>query len=124
MRHVLLRYSPKIAAIAFIALAALIAGCDNKALLTELATNRLVVVLKGTYESNNPQPWNVPMIGSVRNPDDSAVQDTSVYRCTVTGVDTYPNVFMLDIAEMRLVDGTNWKKDYKFAQERQTLARV
>ena len=33
------------------------AGCGDRALFDELATNRLKVVIKGTYESNNPKAW-------------------------------------------------------------------
>ncbi|MDY6934659.1 MAG: hypothetical protein SVZ03_10625 [Spirochaetota bacterium] len=94
-----------------------IIGCGEKPLFDELATNRLKVVLKGTYESNNPRPWNgnYPQDDSVDDFIDSSDQ-------THPSPMVRPDVFMLDIAELKIVDTTgnhqqlfaNYRKTYTF----------
>ena len=34
-----------------------LSGCGDQALFDELATNRVTVIIKGTYESNGPREW-------------------------------------------------------------------
>src|SRR4030042_332446 len=79
-----------------------LAGCGKTPLLTNLDTNKLIVIIKGTYESNSAQPWNVPQTGNPprRNPDDPLVQDSSVIHALSPGADSYPSLFMLDVAEL------------------------
>jgi len=82
-------------------------GCWDKPLLTELATNRLEVRLKGTYSSNDPRPADLNTIV------DDSVDDKSA-------ADDYPTTFMLDIAEMRLDGGGDGES--KFSIYRQTFS--
>lgn len=71
------------------ALAVVLAGCGDVPIFDELATNRLTVVIKGTFESNNPRAWSTGFVA------DDSVDD-------VTFALSQPTEFMLDIAEMRL----------------------
>ncbi len=88
-----------------------IAGCGDKALFDELATNRVKVLLKGTYASNNPQPWTGQF------PEDDSVDDYQN-----SSVDEDPTFFMLDIAEMKIIDAVgevqqpfaNYREPYIF----------
>jgi hypothetical protein len=82
-------------------------GCGNKPLFDELATNRVKVIVKGTYESNGPRPWDLSSIDPY---------DTS-YNSTVT--DPAPTRFMIDIAGLRLYSG-KFKQD--FANYRKTYS--
>lgn len=108
----------------------LFSGCGNKPLLTELETNKLLIIIKGTYESNSPQPWSLPAICS-----DSAcssysadhlnlVRDDNIKICTGDNGtclgDVNPTAFMLDIAEMKLVSKS--LSHFKFSNNRQTFA--
>jgi hypothetical protein len=90
------------------------AGCGKTPLLSDISKNKLIVVIKGTYESNDPQPWVKP------SPDDPLVQDDSVINALQANADTYPTVFLLDIAEIQLLD-TNGDR-HKFSDIRQTFA--
>ncbi len=96
--------------------AALAAGCGDRPLLTEMGTNRLMVVLKGTYESNSPMPWSMPGPGEAGY--DTLVLDDSVDDCDVEGPN--PSFLLMDVAELKLVDSKG--KNYRFANYRQTLA--
>ncbi len=105
-------------------------NCNKDPLLTDLKTKKLIVVLKGTYESNSPMEWSMPTacahVDPVTNKCDTytpeylaQMQDDSVYECNSTE-DTLPNVFMIDLSEIRLWDTRG--KSYKFANYRQTFA--
>lgn len=83
-------------------------GCGDRALFTELAENRVKVVLKGTYESNNPRSWEGLF------PEDDSVDD-----CVSTPEDAAPSKFMFDLAEMRITDG---KHTQRFANYRETYS--
>ncbi len=88
----------------------IITGCENRSLFTELGTNRLKVIIKGTFESNGPVrgwAWNSLSATS------SLIQDDSVFYHSYAVDDEKPTSFMLDIAEMRL-------NNTKFANYRQT----
>jgi hypothetical protein len=124
--------------------ASCIISCGDEPLLTNLETNQLMVVIKGTYESNSPMDWAMPpackTVGT--RPDGTTacaeytaehltqVQDDSVVMCDgrSTGTppppfgkdDTNPGVFLLDIAEMKLMDYS--KKIHKFSNYRQTFS--
>ncbi|MBN2077640.1 MAG: hypothetical protein JW838_01650 [Spirochaetes bacterium] len=95
---------------------ALGAGCGDRPLLTEMGTSRLMVVLKGTYESNSPMPWSMPVPGT----DDYSdyLVDDSVDDCDMEGPN--PSLLMLDIAEMKLMDSKG--KNHRFSNYRQTLS--
>ena len=98
---------------------ATIAGCDNDAVFTEMASNRLTVVIKGTYASNNPQDWDSVAISDVYNlPLANGSMDDSVDDCSIAG-DVFPTALMLDIAEMRLTDSSG-DNEAKFSNYRQT----
>jgi hypothetical protein len=75
-----------------------IVSCGNKPLFDELGTNRVKVIVKGTYESNDSRPWD---LGSIQTYDPS-------YNLTVTDQSLIPQSrFMIDIAGMRLYSGGN-----------------
>ncbi len=96
---------------------------DNRATFEELENNRLFVIFKGTYESNNPQPWNVPadLYDPVAGVQDDSVDDffDSSQLDPASEGDEFPTAFMVDIAEMRLVDTGG--EQHKFSNYRQTL---
>ncbi|OHD65653.1 MAG: hypothetical protein A2176_13505 [Spirochaetes bacterium RBG_13_51_14] len=119
-------------AVVIISIASFAMSCENKPLLTEMATNKLIVVIKGTYESNSPADWAMPdaCYEPTRDPTTNKctqytqghralVQDDSVNDCDATD-DVKPSVFMLDIAEVRLADTKG--DNFKFANYRQTFA--
>ncbi|TAL39204.1 MAG: hypothetical protein EPN93_02365 [Spirochaetes bacterium] len=83
--------------------AASLPGCGDKPLFDELATNRLKVVIKGTFESNGPKDW------SGTYPVDDSVNDF-----TTSNLD--PTRFMVDIAEMKLGRSpfANYRQTYAF----------
>src|SRR4030067_907644 len=85
-------------------------------LLSELETNRLVVVIKGTYESNSPQPWNIPVLRA----NDPLVEDDSVVIVQSPAGGVLPSAFMLDVSELRLLDVKGHQQ--KFSNIRQTFA--
>lgn len=135
-----MKHTKRITALLAIFLFSFIINCDNEPLLTNIGTNQLLVVLKGTYESNSPMPWSMPQACQSSSPRDSGViacdtytadhlayvQDDSVVDCdgTDTGPygkdDTNPNVFLIDISEMKLQE--YGRESQKFANYRQTLA--
>ncbi len=92
--------------ILFTLCAAGLLSCGNQPLFDELATNRLKVVIKGTYESNGPRLW-----GAAPFPGDDSIND-----CTSPpdGGAGRPDEFMMDIAEIRL-------NGEKFANYRRTF---
>ncbi len=94
-------------------LVTILSACGDQALFDELATNRLKVVIKGTYESNGPRDLDAGIILDDDEVDDSI--NSSVYE--TDGVTPYtmnfPTRFMIDFAELRL-DGK------KFANNRET----
>ena len=116
--------------------ASLVISCGKDPLLTNIGTNQLVVVLKGTYESNSPMPWSMPDACATTDADGKCtaytgghttyVQDDSVVNCDGSNSgahgkdDKNPSVFLLDISEASLVDYNGTK--YKFANYRQTYA--
>ena len=93
-----------------------VAGCGKTPLLSDLSSNKLLVVIKGTYESNSPQPWVTPPLGA----DDPLVQDDSVINAKMDGFDRYPTAFMLDISDMELLDSNGDR--HKFSSVRQSHA--
>ncbi len=95
----------RIATTSFLVATLALFACGDYPIFTEMATNRLRVVLKGTFESNSPEAW-----GAFPDSDDS-IDD----KLGVTLAD--PTTFMLDIAEMRLQGGGD---SDKFAFYRQT----
>lgn len=103
----------------FVLLFSVMVNCNKDPLLTDLKTNKLIVVLKGTYESNNPMPWNMPNPVTEPARYNSEMQDDSVYECNTT-TDPLPSVFMIDLSEIRLWDTRS--SSYKFSNYRQTLA--
>ncbi len=116
-------------AIIVISTAAVLPGCGNKPLLTEMTTHKLIVIMKGTYESNSPAPWSIPT-ERVPDPDDisklvytvghrALVQDDSVNKCDAINDDN-PSVFLMDIAEVRLADSQG--KLHKFSNFRQNFS--
>jgi hypothetical protein len=97
-------------------------GCGNNIpLLTEMETNRLVVIIKGTYESNSPQPWEYPD-PNIPPSSGGLVQDDSVVivQSPPSPPDVYPTAFMLDLSELRLLDTKG--HSLKFSNVRQTFA--
>ncbi len=94
-------------AILFILLAVFV-RCDGIALFDELGTSRLDVVIKGTYESNDPRNWT-----GVFPEDDSVDSNPS------EPLDENPTRMMIDIAEMRVASG---KHDQEFANYRRTYS--
>lgn len=83
-------------------------ACGDIAMFDELGTSRLEVVIKGTYESNNPRDWT----GSF--PEDESVDDNPL-----EPLDEDPTRVMLDIAELRVAQG---KQNQEFANYRKTYS--
>lgn len=98
----------------FSSLALFILSCGNKPLFTDLAENSLVVKLKGTYESTNPAPWDLTVLGdSTQAEAASVIQHPNIS-------ESFPSVFKLDLAEMRLVDGAG-NNEAKFSIYREVF---
>ncbi len=82
-------------------------GCGDQALFDELSENRVKVIIKGTYESNNPRDWVY-----------SFPEDGSVYVDPGAPDDENPTRFMLDIAGIKISSGkhnqyfANYRKIY------------
>jgi len=75
-------------------------GCGDTPVFTELSGNRLKVVIKGTFETEDVSHFTA-MNG--QDPNVSPVEDTnSVDDVTSGSHDVLPETFMLDIAEIRL----------------------
>ncbi len=84
-------------------------GCGDQALFDELATNRVKVIIKGTYESNDPAPWTgtYPKVNYT-------------FQNTIAAEDVDPSLFMLDIAGLKVVDIDNHSQ--YFANFRKTFS--
>ena len=93
-------------------LALMLVACDDEPLFTELSSNRLKIKISGTYFSSIGQSWS----GSA-TADNPLVVDDSVDDVTMTGVDSFPTDFYIDIAEMRITDIDD--VDYKISNYRQ-----
>jgi len=83
-------------------------GCGKKALFDELAENRLKVVIKGTYESNDPRS----RLGAF--PDDNSIDDGIANT-------ELPTRLMLDIAEIQLLDKEGGVEPFSKYREVYTL---
>ncbi|MCL1911520.1 MAG: hypothetical protein FWG13_04895 [Leptospirales bacterium] len=68
-------------------------SCTGDPLLTELKTNDLEVIIKGTYESNTPRPW--------LSPSSANLTSKSITMHPVTNT-SLPSTFMIDITGMTL----------------------
>ena len=88
-------------------------SCSGDPLLTDLRTNNLEVIIKGTYESNNPRPWSAWPPASALSSSKSIIMhpaDTTM---------PWPDTFMIDITGMNLI-GPN--KTAKFGHHRKTYS--
>lgn len=77
-------------------------GCDQEPIFTEMSTNKLKIVIKGTLESETPANW---IKGFTPGDDPGASPyyvDGSVDEVSDTSDDLYPTKFMFDIAELKL----------------------
>ncbi len=111
----ILRIRPHDTLIAFVCAAIMLyAGCNNTPLLTEMGTSRLLIVIKGTYETNSPAPWNMPPTPTTN----SLIQDDSVNDCNTVD-DPLPTAFMIDVAEMKIMGMKG--KIYNFSKYRQAI---
>ncbi|MBN2158843.1 MAG: hypothetical protein JW807_05565 [Spirochaetes bacterium] len=116
-------------ALSVILFASFVVNCGKTPLLTDIGTSKLIIVLKGTYESNSPMYWDMPEACASRDGDgkctaytpqhETLVQDDSVIHCTAP-LDINPNGFMLDIAEVKLADAKS--NLYKLSDYRQKFA--
>ncbi len=88
-----------------------IVGCGDQPLFDEMAESRLKVVIKGTFESNDPRSpdWSFEI--------DDSVNDIDVATYPVGDPLEYPTMLMLDFAEMRIATGGT---EDRFANYRQT----
>jgi hypothetical protein len=78
-----------------------IIGCGDVPIFTEMETNRLKVVIKGTFETEGTSKF-VTMPGDSRTIEDDSVDDVTNNDILGGGNDTPPLTFMADIAELRL----------------------
>lgn len=101
----------KTMAVLCIIFTAVYCGCDGVPILTELKTNRIKVIVKGTYESNSPKNWNWPS-----NLADLA--DDSINLYPVNSL-SHPNEFMMDITGISL---TSDSKTSRFGNYRKTFS--
>ena len=100
----------------------IILSCGKDPLFDELATNRIKVVLKGTYESNNPKLW------SMEFPQDDSVDD---YQNSSNDPNQEhednrmkpPTRYMLDLAELR-IQSENKKHVQSFANYRKVYSQA
>jgi len=82
----------------------LIPGCGNEPVFTEMSTNRLKIVLKGTMESEGAgylDTFSTPDRNGA-SVEDSINSNDSVDDVQAPSEDVYPSKLMLDIAEIRL----------------------
>ncbi|MCX7677749.1 MAG: hypothetical protein N2316_00880 [Spirochaetes bacterium] len=82
-------------------------ACSDYPVFTEMANSRLRVIIKGTFESNNPRPWDLS--------NSSSLRDDSIDDLTTDSIE-FPTQFMLDIAEMRL-EGSGDADKFAFYRE-------
>lgn len=87
------------------------ASCSDYPVFSEMGTSRLRVILKGTFESNNPRPWD---LSSPENLRDDSIDDLT------TDTTTAPTRYMLDIAEMRL-QGSGSADKFAFYRENYSI---
>jgi hypothetical protein len=86
-----------------------IIGCGDVPIFTEMETNRLKVVIKGTFETEGTSNFtSMPAVNGV------LMQDDSVDDVPAGSNDALPTTFMIDIAELRL-------EGKKFANYRKTI---
>ncbi|HQQ52021.1 MAG TPA: hypothetical protein PLZ29_12570, partial [Spirochaetota bacterium] len=93
-------------------------GCTgDDALFDELAGSRVTVIIKGTFESTTDsssiKDWDTAVLApqSIDDSVNDMITDTS---------ETFPNTFMVDIAEMRLAKEDGGSDD-KVAYDRQVF---
>ncbi|MBN2041167.1 MAG: hypothetical protein JW864_14080 [Spirochaetes bacterium] len=91
-------------------------ACGDKPLFTELSENRVTVIIKGTYESNNPAGW-LPM--DSHGLEDRTYDDSEYFLHSNPAEDEIPDVFMLDIAGMKVAAGNDHEQ--YFANYRKTF---
>ena len=84
-------------------------GCGNKPLFDEMSESRLRVVIKGTFESNDPRGWQLG----------SATSDESIH--DVSPIIKATSKLMLDFAEIRLDSFSGGNED-RFANYRETFS--
>ncbi len=83
-------------------------NCGKEPIFTEMSTNRLKIVIKGTFEtesSTNFVSMSSQAINGANFQDDSVddvTDSSSLSGATTTGQDIQPTTIMLDIAEIRL----------------------
>lgn len=77
----------------------IINSCGDTAIFTEMSTNRLKVVIKGTLETNDVSHFDRMQSQAINS---APLQDDSVSEVTAGAQDTYPTTFMFDIAELAL----------------------
>lgn len=75
----------------------ILAGCDGEPVFTEMSTNRLKIVIKGTLESEI-----TPAVSFVIPAPGAVVDTNSVDDVTGTGDDISPTEFMIDISEIKI----------------------
>jgi len=92
----------RILCLVFPAIILIMTACDQEPIFTEMSTNRLRIVIKGTLESENPQPWDSVFNPSVINSATSDYVDDSVDDNDIITDDVFPDIFMIDIAEIKL----------------------
>ena len=86
-------------------------SCWDRPLFTELTTNRLEVRIMGTYSSDGSETWDIS--------DRFAINDDSITDNIFLMDNNYPELFMFDLAEMRLSEKQS--KGDKFSIYRQTF---
>jgi hypothetical protein len=87
-------------------------SCSDYPVFSEMGTSRLKVILKGTFESNNPRPWDLSSPQDLR---DDSIDDLK------TDTTVAPSRFMFDIAEMRL-QGSGSADKFAFYRETYSAA--
>ena len=88
-------------------------SCSGDPILTNLRTNNLTVVIKGTYESNAPKDWEWPSIFSASN-----IISKSITMHPVE-IDSRPDTFMIDITGIALAGSV---KTAEFGNHRMTYS--
>lgn len=101
-----------------IVLAAVLTGCGSEPVFTEMATNRLKIVIKGTLESEGGSNFDdlFKDDGITANISHLAIQDDSVVNYPSSSANELPKEFMLDLAEIRLGGKkiSNYRQVFKF----------
>jgi hypothetical protein len=91
------------------------ASCGDQAIFDDMADSNISIVLKGTYESNNPKNWGV--FSPDMNDDTISILPSNYVKSvnpSMTGYDSLPSVFRLDVAEVRINGDkfANYRKTY------------